>query len=164
MKRIRESTVRVTAVDGTTWEGHGEGLTRAARDLVRRHRAGQPAADQGEVRWRLTPPGQHAPAPARRSGTDSAAPGDPPTGASADGMAVIPPRFGYVRGYTRTWHLLAAPPPPGRDSPPTGPALCGQRLPAGLPDWGPVCGSVDAGAPVCRRCRRQVLRFAKGAA
>jgi hypothetical protein len=69
VKRIRESTVRVTAVDGTTWEGHGDGLALAMRDLGRRHRAGRPAPDQGEARWRLTPLGRRALAHARLFGT-----------------------------------------------------------------------------------------------
>jgi hypothetical protein len=66
----RHSTVRVTGVDGTTYQGDGENLALAMRDLGRRHRAGQPAADQsdqgeaseapeasGGARWRVTPAG-----------------------------------------------------------------------------------------------------------
>jgi hypothetical protein len=63
----RHSTVRVTGVDGTTYQGDGESLALAMRDLGRTHRAGQPAADQGgrgeaseasgATRWRVTPAG-----------------------------------------------------------------------------------------------------------
>jgi hypothetical protein len=62
--------VRVTGLDGTTYQGDGENLALAMRDLGRRHRAGQPAADQGDggeasqsseasraTRWRVTPAG-----------------------------------------------------------------------------------------------------------
>jgi hypothetical protein len=68
MKRIpqrppRHSTVRVTGVDGTTYQGDGENLALAMRDLGRKHRAGQPvdepagrrAEASGGVRWRVTP-------------------------------------------------------------------------------------------------------------
>jgi hypothetical protein len=66
MKRIPQrrsghSTVRVTGVDGTTYQGDGESLALAMRDLGRRHRAGPPAADQGdqgETRWWVTPAGE----------------------------------------------------------------------------------------------------------
>jgi hypothetical protein len=51
------STVRVTGADGVTFQGDGAGLARATRDLGRKHRAGEAAADQGEVRWRVTPAG-----------------------------------------------------------------------------------------------------------
>jgi hypothetical protein len=64
----RHSTVRVTGLDGTTYQGDGESLAFAMRDLGRRHRAGQSAADQsdpgvlgeatGATRWRLTPVGE----------------------------------------------------------------------------------------------------------
>ena len=62
MKRIpqrppRHSTVRVTGADGVTYQGDGEGLALAMRDLGRKHRAGEAAADQGEVCWRVTPAG-----------------------------------------------------------------------------------------------------------
>jgi hypothetical protein len=53
----RHSTVRVTGLDGTTYQGDGENLALAMRDLGRRHREGQPAADQGETRWRVTAAG-----------------------------------------------------------------------------------------------------------
>jgi hypothetical protein len=63
MKRIpprptRHSTVRVTGADGITYQGDGEGLALAMRDLGRKHRAGQPAEAQGEARWRVTPAGE----------------------------------------------------------------------------------------------------------
>jgi hypothetical protein len=54
----RHSTVRVTGLDGTTYQGDGESLALAMRDLGRTHRAGQPAADQGKTRWRVTPAGE----------------------------------------------------------------------------------------------------------
>jgi hypothetical protein len=60
-KRTRYSTVRVTGPDGTTWQGDGEGLALALRDLGRRHREGRPAGDpngEGRVtRWTLTTKG-----------------------------------------------------------------------------------------------------------
>jgi hypothetical protein len=80
---------------------------------------------------------------------------------------VIPSRYGFVRGYTRTWHLIEAPLStvrPWRDPRPTHPALCGLREPAGLGDWGTVCGGVYEGAPVCRRCVRKALRPTRGTA
>jgi hypothetical protein len=62
---LRHSTVRVTGADGITYQGDGEGLALAMRDLGRKHRAGQPAAAQGEAaaasgvtRWRVTPAGE----------------------------------------------------------------------------------------------------------
>ena len=60
-RRFRHSTVRVTGADGVTFQGDGAGLARAMRDLGRKHRAGEAAADQGEAsgatRWRVTPAG-----------------------------------------------------------------------------------------------------------
>jgi hypothetical protein len=57
----RHSTVRVTGADGVTFQGDGAGLALAMRDLRRKHRAGEAAADQGEAsgatRWRVTPAG-----------------------------------------------------------------------------------------------------------
>lgn len=62
MKRIpqrpeRHSTVRVTGADGITFQGDGENLALAMRDLGQRHRAGEAAEQHGEARWRLTPAG-----------------------------------------------------------------------------------------------------------
>jgi hypothetical protein len=57
-QRPRHSTVRVTGADGTTYQGDGEGLALAMRDLGRTHRAGESAAAQGEARWRVTPAGE----------------------------------------------------------------------------------------------------------
>jgi hypothetical protein len=67
-RRAGHSTVRVTALDGTTYQGDGENLALAMRDLGRKHRAGQPAADRGgrgerveaseATRWRVTPAGE----------------------------------------------------------------------------------------------------------
>jgi hypothetical protein len=56
-RRPRHSTVRVTGADGVTYQGDGEGLALAMRDLGRRHRAGAAAPDQGQTRWSLTPAG-----------------------------------------------------------------------------------------------------------
>jgi hypothetical protein len=63
----RHSTVRVTGGDGVTYQGNGEGLALAMRDLGRKHRAGQPTVDQrgpggaseasGMTRRRVTPAG-----------------------------------------------------------------------------------------------------------
>jgi hypothetical protein len=54
----RHSTVRVTGTDGTTYQGDGEDLALAVRDLGRRRRAGVAAAGQSEARWRLTLAGE----------------------------------------------------------------------------------------------------------
>jgi hypothetical protein len=78
MKRIRESTVRVTGADGVTWEGHGDGLAPALRELGRWRRAGQSAAAQAEARWRLTPLGRRTLAHAHLFGAA-------PTGATGEG-------------------------------------------------------------------------------
>ena len=56
----RQMMVRVTGPDGVTWEGEGEGLAAAMRDLGRRHRRRQRAALRGETRWRLTAKGEAA--------------------------------------------------------------------------------------------------------
>lgn len=60
----RRAVIRVTGEDGVTWEGEGETLGLAVRDLGRKHRRGEPAADPGigdeETRWRLTPKGEAA--------------------------------------------------------------------------------------------------------
>jgi hypothetical protein len=95
MKRIpqrparptRHSTVRVTGLDGTTYQGDGESLALAMRDLGRRHRAGQPAADQGDrgeaseavgaTRWRVTPAGAAYLAGLRGAGATAAGPAVP---------------------------------------------------------------------------------------
>jgi hypothetical protein len=58
--RHRWTTVRVTGPDGVTWEGEGDGLAAAVRDLGRRRRRGQRARRRGETRWRLTAEGEAA--------------------------------------------------------------------------------------------------------
>ncbi len=59
----RRAVIRVTGEDGVTWEGEGETLALAVRDLGRKHRRGEPA-DPGigdeETRWTLTPMGEAA--------------------------------------------------------------------------------------------------------
>ena len=57
-RRPRHSTIRYTGPDGVTWQGDGDGLPAAVRDLAARCAAGQPAAPGVEVRWRLTPLGE----------------------------------------------------------------------------------------------------------
>jgi hypothetical protein len=44
-RRARHSTIHVTDVDGVTWQGDGEGLAQAARDLGQRHRQEQPQSE-----------------------------------------------------------------------------------------------------------------------
>jgi hypothetical protein len=59
-RRHRSTTVRVTGPDGVTWEGEGDGLAAAVRDLSRKRRRGQCAGSPGETRWRLTAKGETA--------------------------------------------------------------------------------------------------------
>lgn len=78
---------------------------------------------------------------------------------------MLPSQFGYVRGWTRVWHLVDAPLSsvrPDLDPPVTAPALCGRQLPADLDDWGLICGSIGEGTPVCRRCVKRALKGARG--
>ena len=75
-------------------------------------------------------------------------------------------RYGYGRGSAAAWHLIDAPPSgydPAREPRVTKPARCGQQLPAGMRDWGPVCGSVGD-ARQCGRCLRKALRALKAGA
>lgn len=74
---------------------------------------------------------------------------------------MLPSQYGYVRGWTRTWHLVEAPlssVKPWLDPKVTKPAVCGRRLPADLGDWGLVCGAVGEGTKVCTRCVKKALR------
>ena len=57
-RRTRHTTLRFTGEDGVTWQGDGDGFAAAVRDLLGKHQAGQPAATQGEARWRPTPEGE----------------------------------------------------------------------------------------------------------
>ncbi|MGH2352488.1 MAG: hypothetical protein ACRDJN_12840 [Chloroflexota bacterium] len=87
-------TIRVVDADGVAWEGAGENLAQAVRDLERRRRRGEPsavravhgAAKQDELpeepnRWRLTPAGEALVTAARRRAADVAL-GDRSGGAS----------------------------------------------------------------------------------
>ncbi len=79
---------------------------------------------------------------------------------------MLPSGLGYVRGWTRTWHLIEAPLSsvrPHLDPKVTTPTVCGRRLPADMGDWGIVCGSVWEGAKVCRRCVKKALKGARQA-
>jgi hypothetical protein len=105
----RHSTVRVTGLDGTTYQGDGEGLALAMRDLGRKHRAGQPAAAQGETRWRVTPAGEAYLAGLR--GTGAAGPAVPVAAlrrllAELDGWPARPTNLGDA--LDRLSGLLAA--------------------------------------------------------
>jgi hypothetical protein len=66
----RHSTVRVTGPDGTTWQGDGDGLALAMRNLGRRHREGRPvdgaSGERSDTRWTLTAKGWAAVAQERR--------------------------------------------------------------------------------------------------
>lgn len=78
---------------------------------------------------------------------------------------MLPSKFGYVRAWTRVWHLIEAPlssVKPWRDAPVTTPVLCGRQLPRDMASWGLVCGSIGETMPVCKRCVRKALKRGAG--
>lgn len=80
---------------------------------------------------------------------------------------MLPSHLGYVRGWTKIYHLIAAPvssAQPRLDPWVTDPALCGRAVPEGLGGhWGLVFGGVGEATRVCKVCVRRALQATRGA-